>query len=136
MSCGSRIPTELSPVVLLNVELAEAISGNRLDDETDQVGGLTQVSGTLTQRQDWAHFGLLIWAPNTCPLQHWKFQGPSYVVVQDSQRQRLRDPSKIRRVLFCLPSISEVPTHHFCNIRVKQVTESRTDSRREEFDSE
>lgn len=60
LSCGSRIPTELSPVVLLNVELAEAISGNRLDDETDQVGGLTQVSGTLTQRQDWAHFGLLI----------------------------------------------------------------------------
>lgn len=47
-------------MVLLNVELAEAISGNRLDDETDQVGGLTQVSGTLTQRQDWAHFGLLI----------------------------------------------------------------------------
>lgn len=45
---------------LLNVELAEAISRIRLDDETDQVGGLTQVSGTLTQGQDWAHFGLLI----------------------------------------------------------------------------
>lgn len=37
----------------------------------------------------------------TCPLQHWKFQGASYVVVQDSQRQYLRDPSKTRRVLFC-----------------------------------
>lgn len=60
LSCGSRIPTELSPVDLLNVELAEAISRIRLDDETDQVGGLTQVSGTLTQGQDWAHFGLLI----------------------------------------------------------------------------
>ena len=47
-------------MVLLNVELAEAISGNRLDDAPDQVGGFTQVSGTLTQRQDWAHFELLI----------------------------------------------------------------------------
>ena len=47
-------------MVLLHVELAEAISGIRLDDETDQVGGLTQVSGTLTQRRDWAQFGLSI----------------------------------------------------------------------------